>query len=149
MEKLTKKNSILYNQLWINKAIEEGYIEFLPVHKIPNKSIGEHIELKYKQLYNEEFNRYYRNGCLNDYEHLISDTPKVTKRSSLLFTREWLLKAKEEGMYIPNRKICLTYSIGEILELKYFEKMNLIENQKPDEFLYLSGEKNIRKKVKK
>ena len=149
MEKLTKKNSILYNQLWINKAIEEGHIEFLPVHKFPKKSIGEHIEIKYKQLYNEEFDRYYHNGWLNDYEHLISDTPKITKRNSLLFTREWLLKPKEEGMSIPYRKICLTYSIGEILELKYFEKMNLIEKQKTDEVLYLSGEKNIRKKVKK
>lgn len=145
MEKLTKKNSILYNQLWINKAIEEGNMDFLPIHLSPNKSIGEEIELKYNQLYNEEFNRYYRNGCLNDYEHLISDNPKVTKRNSLLFTREWLLKAKEEGMSIP----CLTYSIGEILELKYFEKMNLIEKQIPDEVLYLSLEKNIRKKVKK
>ena len=41
MEKLTKKNSILYNQEWINKAIEEGYIEFIPTTKIPNnKSIA-------------------------------------------------------------------------------------------------------------
>lgn len=149
MEKITKKNSILYNQLWINKAIEEGHMDFLPIHLLPNKSIGEEIELKYHQLYNEEFDRYYRNGWLNDYEHLISDTPKVTKRNSLLFTREWLIKSKEEGISIPNRKTFLTYSIGEILELKYFEKMNLIENQNPDEVLYLSGEKNIRKKVKK
>ena len=105
--------------------------------------------MKYNQLYNEEFDRYYRNGWLNDYEHLISDTPKVTKRNSLLFTREWLLKAKEEGMYIPNRKICLTYSIGEILELKYFERTILKEETNPDEILYLPGENYSRKKVKR
>ena len=46
MEKITKKNSILYNQLWINKAIEEGHMDFLPIHLLPNKSIGEEIELK-------------------------------------------------------------------------------------------------------
>ena len=49
MEKITKKNSILYNQLWINKAIEEGNMDFIPVHKLPGKSIGECIEIKYNQ----------------------------------------------------------------------------------------------------
>lgn len=149
MEKIKKKNSILYNQLWINKAIEEGHIDFLPIHPLPNKSIGEEIELKYNQLYNEEFDRYYRKGWLNDYDHLISNQPKVTKRESLLFTREWILKAKEEGIPIPTRKICHTYSIGEILELKYFERTILKEETNPDEILYLPGENYSRKKVKR
>lgn len=149
MEKITKKNSILYNQLWINKAIEEGHIEFLPIHPLPNKSIGETIELKYHQLYNEEFDKYYRKGWLDDYYHLIGNHPKVTKRESLLFTREWIIKAKEEGIPIPTRKICHSYSIGEILELKYFEKTNLMEENNPDKILSLSRESYSRKKVKR
>lgn len=149
MEKITKKNSILYNQLWINKAIEEGHIDFLPIHPLPNKSIGETIELKYNQLYNEEFNKYYHKGWLDDYNHLISNHPKVTKRESLLFTREWIIKAKEEGIPIPTRKICHNYSMGEILELKYFERTNPMEENNPDKSLYLPGESYSRKKVKR
>ena len=120
MKKITKKNSIIYNQLWINKAIEEGHIEFLPVVKFPNKSIGEHIEIKYNQLYNEEFTKHYHNNTLDYYNHLISNSPKVTKKESLLFTREWILKYKEEGLKIPNRRISNNYSLGEILELLYY-----------------------------
>ena len=122
MRKITKKNSIIYNQLWINKAIKEGHMDFLPVVKFPNKSIGEHIEIKYNQLYNEEFNKNYHNNTLDYYNHLINDYPKVTKKESLLFTREWILKYKEEGLKIPNRKIANNYSLGEILELLYYQE---------------------------
>ena len=86
MEKLTKKNSILYNQEWINKAIEEGYIEFLPTTKIPNnKSIGEWLEIKYKQLDNEELDRHLYNGTIKEYRRQTELTPKITKENSLLY----------------------------------------------------------------
>jgi hypothetical protein len=84
MNKITKKNSILYNQLWIKKAIEEGHINFLPVHKLPNKSIGEHIEIKYKQLEYEEILNLRNNGLLGNYKSLIEKTPKITPKNSLL-----------------------------------------------------------------
>ena len=38
--KITKKNSIFFNQLWINKAIEDGNSHLLIYEKDPNKSIG-------------------------------------------------------------------------------------------------------------
>lgn len=49
-EKITKKNSIIFNQLWINKVIEEGHIELLPSKKPENQSIGEYLEEKYKKI---------------------------------------------------------------------------------------------------
>ena len=146
MQKITKKNSIIYNQLWINKAIEEGHINFLPIVKFPNKSIGEHIEIKYNQLYNEEFIKNYHNNTLDYYNHLINNSPKVTKKESLLFTREWILKYKEEGLKIPNRKITNNYSIGEVLELLYYQKEVItpaVEN-----IFKLSGESYSRKKLR-
>ena len=146
MKKITKKNSIIYNQLWINKAIEEGHIEFLPVVKFPNKSIGEHIEIKYNQLYNEKFTKNYHNNTLDYYNHLISNSQKVTKKESLLFAREWILKYKEEGLKIPNRKITNNYSIGEVLELLYYQKEVItpaVEN-----IFKLSGESYNRKKLR-
>ncbi len=119
MEKLTKKNSILYNQLWINKAIEEGNYDFLPYKKVDNQSIGEYIEMKYRKIKEKE-------------------SQKITKHNSLLFTLEWIAKYKEEGLkipkYIPNK-----YSIGEVLSLKYFEKEIIKPN--PEAILYLEGEK--------
>ena len=39
-EKITKKNSILFNQLWINKAIEDGNSFVLISKKEDDKSIG-------------------------------------------------------------------------------------------------------------
>ena len=90
------KHFALYNQLMINKALEEGHIEFLPVKKISNKSIGEWIELKYRQFHNEEFDRYFHNGWLDDYDHLISNKPKITQKESLLYIREFILKTCQE-----------------------------------------------------
>lgn len=126
MNKITKKNSILYNQLWINKAIEDNNYKFIPIeeHIKLNKSIGEYIEEKYTN-YKEE--------------------NKVTKHNSILFNQEWIKKYKEEGLripkYIPNK-----YSIGEVLSLKYFEYELLKPN--PEAILYLKNEK-IKKLEKK
>lgn len=39
-EKITKKNSILFNQLWINKAIEDGNSFVLIYNKSDDRSIG-------------------------------------------------------------------------------------------------------------
>lgn len=149
MEKLTKKNSILYNQLWINKAIEEGHMDFIPVHKLPNKSIGECIEIKYNQLYNEEFYKNYHNGTLEAYEHIIENSPKITKNNSILYTREWIKKALEDGEPIPNRKVCNNYSIGEIIALRYYEKEIMNGYSKSEECLKLSGQEYSRKKLRK
>ena len=126
MNKITKKNSILYNQLWINKAIEDNNYKFIPIgeHIKLDKSIGEYIE--------EKYNNYKENN-------------KVTKHNSLLFNQEWIKKYKEEGLkfpkYIPNK-----YSIGEVLSLKYFEHELLKPN--PEEILYLKNEK-VKKLEKK
>ena len=121
MEKITKKNSIIYNQLWINKAIEDGNMSFIPIenHVKLRQSIGEYIEEKYK-----------------DYK----DSPKITKHNSLLFEIEWIKKAKEDNLRIP--KPTSKYTRGEILELLYFEKEILKPN--PEAVLYLKNEK-IRK----
>ena len=149
MEKITKKNSILYNQLWINKAIEEGNMDFIPVHKLPGKSIGECIEIKYNQLYNEEFERHLHNGTLDEYEHLIGDSPKITKKNSILYTREWIEKALEDGEIIPHRIVCSDYSIGEIIALRYYEKEIMNQYSKSEECLKLSKEGYSRKKLRK
>lgn len=149
MKKQTYKNSIIYNQLLITKAIEEGHMNFIPVVKFPNKSIGEHIEIKYNQLYNEEFEKNYRNGTLEYYNHLIANFPKVTKKSSLLFTREWILKYIEEGLYIPNVHRKAWFSPGEILEQFYLN--NQVKNMDSENKINLSNKdkKNYsRKKLK-
>ncbi len=95
MTKITKKNSILYNQLWINKAIEDGNMSYIPIgnHVQLRQSIGEYIEEKY-----------------NNYK----ETPKITKHDSLLFEIEWIKKAKEDNLKIP--KPTSKYTRGEILE---------------------------------
>lgn len=147
MEKLTKKNSILYNQLWINKAIEEGHMDFIPVHKFSNKSIGECIEIKYNQLYKEEYDRHFRNGTLDEYNHQIEDSQKITKKNSILYTREWINKALEDGEPIPTRKVCNNYSVGEIIALQYYKKEILTPD--PEIYLKLSGEGYSRKKLRK
>ena len=113
IEEYRKKDFALYNQLMINKAIEEGFIEFLPVKKISNKSIGEWIELKYNQLYDKEFDRYFHKDWLNDYDHLINKSPKITQKESLLYIREIILHAIDTGN-IDN--------IEKILESKKIEK---------------------------
>ena len=125
MTKITKKNSILYNQLWINKAIEDGNMSYIPIgnHIQLGKSIGEYIEERYKNF---------------------KESPKITKHNSLLFEIEWIKKAQEDNLKIP--KPTSKYTRGEILELLYFEKELLKPN--PEEILYLKGEK-IKKKYKK
>ena len=152
IEEYKKKDFALYNQLMIEKAIEEGYLEFLPVKKISNKSIGEWIELKYNQLYNEEFDRYYQNGWLNEYDRLIGNKPKITKKNSLLYTKEWILAAEELGIPISNRIIFNKedYSLGEMIELLYSENQinKTIVNDNIDQVLKTSNKKRIKVKLK-
>ncbi len=102
-EKITKKNSILFNQLWINKAIEDGNSFVLISKKKDDRSIGEIIEARYLE------------------EDLEPKSKKVTEHDSILFQREWIEKYREEGLPIPNRRVALKYSLGQILALKYFE----------------------------
>ena len=102
-EKITKKNSILFNQLWINKAIEDGNSFVLISKKEDDKSIGEIIEERYIE------------------EDLEPKSKKVTEHDSILFQREWIEKYREECLPIPNRRVALKYSLGQILALKYFE----------------------------
>ena len=127
MEKITKKNSILYNQLWINKAIEEGHMDFLPIFKSNSLSIGEYIEMKYEQ-----------------YEKNIQPlkTTKIAKHNSLLFEIEWIRKATEDNIRIP--KSTSKYKKGEILELLYFERELMKWNSKS--LCYLNGEKIKKRK---
>ena len=102
-EKITKKNSVLFNQLWIKKAIEDGNSFVLISKKEDDKSIGEIIEERYIE------------------EDLEPKSKKVTEHDSILFQREWIEKYREEGLPIPNRRVALKYSLGQILALKYFE----------------------------
>lgn len=121
MTKITKKNSILYNQLWINKAIEDGLYNLIPIHKNKGKSIGEYIEERYNNI-------------------IENDSIKITKKNSKLFESEWIAKYKEENLSLPSRTIQrqTSYSYGEILELKYFERQLL--NNKTKRLLLIPGE---------
>ena len=102
---ITKKSSILFNQLWICKAIEDGNYNFLPSRNMPNLSIGELIEARYESKpYAEQ------------------KSPKITKKNSILFEREWVSKAIEEGMPLPRRSQSIGFSLGEIIELRFFER---------------------------
>ncbi|HIR49154.1 MAG TPA: hypothetical protein IAB35_04160 [Candidatus Faecimonas gallistercoris] len=122
-KKLTKKNSILFNQLWINKAIEDGNSYILVSRKTTNDSIGEIIEKRY----------------LN--EHLEPTSKKVTKHDSILYTREWIQKYIEEGLQLPTRKVANKYSVGEVLALLYKKKEYAKRQKKNKEkVLILSGE---------
>lgn len=122
-----------YNKFWINKAIEDGNIDFLPPYKIPNNLIGYYIENKYKNQNNI----------------------KITKKNSLLYTREWLLAAKELEIPIPNRKVCNRecYSLGELIELSYYRKEinEKIKNENIDidQILKRTNKKNIKVKINK
>lgn len=116
-EKVTKKTSILFNQLWICKAIEDGNYNFLPSRQIPRMSIGEFIEIRYKSVDTKEKN-----------------SPKITKKNSILYKREWIQKAYEEGIPLPRRIISHNYSIGEILELKFFEREMLREQEERERY---------------
>lgn len=124
MTELTKKNSIIYNQLWINKAIEDGLYNLLPIHKNKDKSIGEYIEERYNNI-------------------IENNSIKITKKNSLLYELEWIAKYKEENLPLPSRTIQrqTNYSYGEILDLKYFERQ-LLKNNKTKRLLLLPNEKN-------
>ena len=90
MTKITKKNSILYNQLWINKAIEEGNLDYIPIgiHKYLYQSIGEYIEEQYQ------------NRNATEEETSNQEMKKITKNNSILFTLEWMQQYKEKGLKI-------------------------------------------------
>ncbi len=109
MEKLTKKNSIIFNQLWINKVIEEGRMNLLPSKLDNGMSIGEYLESKYEEKEN--------------------DSPKITKNNSYLFEREWKKKILKENIKAPKHKT-EKYSIGELCEIKYNEIQLFKENNK-------------------
>ena len=103
-EKITKKNSILFNQLWINKAIEDGNSFVLISKKEDDRSIGEIIEERYLE------------------EDLEPKSKKVTEHDSLLFQREWMSKFREENLAIPNRRLSTKHSLGQTLSFIYSQK---------------------------
>lgn len=115
--KVTRKTSILFNQLWICKAIEDGNYNFLPSKIIPGMSIGEFIETRYESLDSDK-----------------KKSPKITKKNSIIFQREWIEKAYEEGIPLPSRRISHNYSIGEILELQFFEREMLREQAERERY---------------
>ena len=103
-EKITKKNSILFNQLWINKAIEDGNSFVLIYNKSDDRSIGEIIEERYLE------------------EDLEPKSKKVTEHDSILFQREWMSKFREENLSIPNRRLSSKHSLGQTLSFLYSQK---------------------------
>ena len=103
-EKITKKNSILFNQLWINKAIEDGNSFVLIYNKSDDRSIGEIIE----EIYLEE--------------DLEPKSKKVTEHDSILFQKEWMSKFREENLAIPNRRLSTKHSLGQTLSFIYSQK---------------------------
>lgn len=103
-EKITKKNSILFNQLWINKAIEDGNSFVLIYNKSDDRSIGEIIEERYLE------------------EDLEPKSKKVTEHDSILFQREWMSKFREENLAIPNRRLSTKHSLGQTLSFIYSQK---------------------------
>ena len=115
MEKVTKKNSIIFNQMWINKIIEERHMELLP-HHIERElgfSIGEIIEMRYLEKFGD-----------------INDNPiKISKKNSILFEREWKEKFREEKISLPMRNNFSKYSLAERMEIKYNEIQVLKESQ--------------------
>ena len=113
MTKVTKKNSIIFNQMWVNKIIEERHMELLPSKRITNLSIGEYLETVYLSKYSDG-----------------NDNPiKISKSNSLLLEQEWRAKFSEERMSIPalppTSKLCLV----ELMEQKYNEKEAMEKNK--------------------
>ena len=112
-EKITKKNSIIYNQMWINKIIEERHMQLLPFHKISNLSIGEYLEEIYLAKYSDT-----------------NDNPiKISKNNSILLEQEWKEKFKEEKLAIPSLSPNSKYSLVERMEIKYNEIQELKETK--------------------
>ena len=119
MKKITRKNSIIYNQLWINKLIEDQRMDLLPSEKPRYMlSIGEYIALRYS---------------------FIDDGIKITKSNSLLFEKEWIKKFEEEKLKLSNIKN-REYSYGELLEIKYRELEILNKSNNPEKCLRLKNE---------
>ena len=106
-EKITKKNSIIFNQMWINKIIEERHMELLP-HRIERElefSIGEIIEIRYLSRYGD-----------------INDNPiKISKSNSILLEQEWKEKFREERISLPIVTQTSKVSLSELMEQKYSE----------------------------
>lgn len=62
----------------------------------------------------------------------------ITENNSILYTREWVAKAKEEGhfVYLPNRKISSNFSLGQIIALKYWlNEFKEKQNEVPEDYL--------------
>lgn len=98
---IDKKTSIIFNQEWINKVIDEGRMDLLPYKKLEDgESIGEYLENEYKEV--GEYSR-----------------KKVTIKNSLLFDKEWIRKFREENIKLEKYS-SPRYSLGEHLAAKYF-----------------------------
>lgn len=105
MEKITKKNSIIFNQLWINKIIEERHMELLPSYKISNLSIGEYLETIYLSKYSDN-----------------NDNPiKISKSNSILLEQEWIEKFREEKISLPTIPPNSKANLVDMMEQKYNE----------------------------
>ena len=112
-EKINKKNSIIFNQMWINKIIEERHMELLPSRRISNLSIGEYIESIYLAKFRDD-----------------NDNPiKISKGNSILLEQEWKEKFREEKISLPMRNNFSKYSLAERMEIKYNEIQVLKESQ--------------------
>ena len=101
---ISKNDSIMYNQLWINKAIEDGNSFVLLDRKPGDYSIGEIIEARYEN------------------ENLEPKSKKVTEHDSILFQREWIEKYRQEHLPIPNRRLSSKHSLGQTLSFLYSQK---------------------------
>ena len=101
---ISKNDSIMYNQLWINKALEDGNSFVLISKKKDNRSIGEIIEVRYLE------------------EDLEPKSKKVTEHDSILFQREWIEKYRQEHLPIPNRRLSSKHSLGQTLSFLYSQK---------------------------
>ena len=101
---ISKNDSIMYNQLWINKALEDGNSFVLISKKKDNRSIGEIIEVRYLE------------------EDLEPKSKKVTEHDSILFQREWIEKYRQEHLPIPNRRLSSKHSLGQTLSFIYSQK---------------------------
>ena len=101
---ISKNNSIVYNQYWINKALEDGNSFVLISKKEDDRSIGEIIEERYLE------------------EDLEPKSKKVTEHDSILFQREWIEKFRQEHLTIPNRRLSSKHSLGQTLSFLYSEK---------------------------
>lgn len=96
MEKINKNNSILNDEYWLKKAINDGRLDLLPVYKpVANLSVGEFIELGYT----------------------LQNQPKVTKANSILYNRMLVGFYYDNGWNIPRNRI-EGMSLNEQLEIE-------------------------------